>query len=49
MQLRLLPGEAELGYCIRSNTGRMTARQGIEIECAKGFRKCSWISSSIDD
>ena len=49
LQLRLLPGEAELGYCIRSNTGRMTARQGIEIECAKGFRKCSWISSSIDD
>lgn len=49
LQLRLLPGQSELGYSIRSNTGRMIARQGIEIECAKGFRKCSWISSSIDD
>lgn len=47
--LRILPGTTEIGYGIRSNTARLMARQGIEIECVRGFRKRYWIQSDLGD
>ncbi|RDW13836.1 DUF6345 domain-containing protein [Paracoccus thiocyanatus] len=49
LNLRILPGTTEIGYGIRSNTARLVARQGIEIECARGFRKRYWIQSDLGD
>ncbi|WP_347266519.1 DUF6345 domain-containing protein [Paracoccus sp. (in: a-proteobacteria)] len=47
--LGVLPGTTEIGYGIRSNTARLVARQGIEIECERGFRKRYWIQSDLGD
>lgn len=49
LSLRTLPGTTEIGYGIRSNTARLVARQGIEIECVRGFRKRYWIQSDLGD
>ena len=49
LSLRILPGTTEIGYGIRSNTARLVARQGIEIECVRGFRKRYWIQSDLGD
>ncbi|WJS84042.1 DUF6345 domain-containing protein [Paracoccus sp. TOH] len=49
LTLRILPGSTEIGYGIRSNTMRLVARQGIEIECVRGFRKRYWIQSDLGD
>ncbi|UFM64933.1 DUF6345 domain-containing protein [Paracoccus sp. MA] len=49
LSLRILPDTTEIGYGIRSNTARLVARQGIEIECVRGFRKRYWIQSDLGD
>lgn len=49
LTLRILPDTTEIGYGIRSNTARLVARQGIEIECVRGFRKRYWIQSDLGD
>lgn len=49
LNLRILPDTTEIGYGVRSNTARMIARKGIEIECAQGFRKRYWIQSDLGD
>lgn len=49
LNLTILPGTTEVGYGIRSNTARIVAREGIEIECARGFRKRYWMQSDLGD
>ena len=49
LNLTILPGTTEVGYGIRSNTARIVAREGIEIECARGFRKRYWMQSNLGD
>lgn len=49
LQLQILPGTTEIGYGIRSNTARLVARHGIEIQCVRGFRKRYWIQSDLGD
>lgn len=49
LNLRILPGTTEFGYGIRSNTARLVARHGIEIQCVRGFRKRYWIQSDLGD
>lgn len=49
LDLRILPETTEFGYGIRSNTARLIARHGIEIQCARGFRKRYWIQSNLGD
>ena len=49
LHLTILPGTTEVGYGIRSNTARIVAREGIEIECARGFRKRYWMQSNLGD
>ena len=49
LSLRILPGSTEIGYGIRSDSARLVARQGIEIECLRGFRKRYWIQSDLGD
>lgn len=49
LNLGVLPGTTEIGYGIRSNTARLVAREAIEIECRRGFRKRYWIQSDLGD
>ncbi|RCW88659.1 DUF6345 domain-containing protein [Paracoccus lutimaris] len=49
LNLTILPGTTEVGYGVRSNTARIVAREGIEIECARGFRKRYWMQSNLGD
>ncbi|MFC3528910.1 DUF6345 domain-containing protein [Paracoccus mangrovi] len=49
LNLRVLPDTSEIGYGIRSNTARLVARKGIEIECVRGFRKRYWMQSDLGD
>lgn len=49
LNLTILPGTTEVGYDIRSNTARIVAREGIEIECVRGFRKRYWMQSNLGD
>ncbi|UXU76467.1 MULTISPECIES: DUF6345 domain-containing protein [unclassified Paracoccus (in: a-proteobacteria)] len=49
LRQKVLPGSTQIGYGLRANTARPIARQAVEVECARGFRKRYWIQSDLGD